>query len=87
LEATNDSTIKEQLISILHDRYNTSLSSLGPEQWDIPLTSREIGLSGFALVQLFFEIEKIYGKTFEESILKDYGFSTINNIARAILSA
>lgn len=86
MEAIKDSIIKEQLITILHDRYNRSLRSFGPEQWDIPLTSREIGLSGFELAHLFFEIEKIFGKTFEESMLKDYGFCTINNITRAILS-
>ena len=81
-----DSKIKEQLITLLHERYNISLKSLNPEQWDIPLTSREIGLTAFALAHLFFEIEKIYGKSFESSILTDYGFCTINNIAKAILS-
>lgn len=87
MEAINDSTIKELLITILHDRYHTSLSALGTDQWDIPLTSTEIGLSGFELAHLFFEIEKMYGKSFEASKLKDYGFCTINNIAKAILSA
>jgi len=87
LEAITDSKIKEQLITLLHDRYNIPLSSLNPEQWDIPLTSEEIGLTGFTLAHLFFEIEKIYGKSFEASTLSDYGFCTINNISKAILSA
>jgi hypothetical protein len=86
LEAFTDSKIKEQIITILHDRYNIPLRSLNPGQWDIPLTSREFGLTGFKLAHLFFEIEKIYGKSFEEIILKDYGFCTINNISKAILS-
>jgi hypothetical protein len=86
LEAINDSIIKGQLITLLHDRYNISLNSLEPGQWDIPLTSRKIGLAGFELAHLFFEIEKIYGKSFKESVLKDYGFCTINNIAKAILT-
>jgi hypothetical protein len=86
LEAVKESIIKEQLIILLHDRYNISFNSLNPEQWDIPLTSRKIALSGFELAHLFFEIEKIYGKSFEENILKDYSFCTINNIAKAILS-
>ncbi len=76
----------KQLTSLLHDRYNIPLSSLGPEQWDIPLTSKEIGLTGFELANLFFEIEKAYGKRFNETVLKDYGFCTINNILKAILS-
>jgi hypothetical protein len=86
LEATKDSIIKDQLITLLHDSYNISLSSLNREQWDTPLTSKEVGLTGFELAHLFFELEKIYDKSFEESMLKDYGFCTINNIANAILS-
>lgn len=86
MEAIKDSIIEEQLIAILHDRYKIPLSSLSPEQWDIPLTSRRIGLSGFELAHLFFEIEKIYDKSFDESVLKDYGFCTINNIVKAIRS-
>jgi hypothetical protein len=86
MEATTDSKIKEQLITLLHDKYNITLGDQNPEQLDIPLTCKEIGLSGFALAHLFFEIEMIYGKSFEASILKDYGFCTINNIVKAILS-
>jgi hypothetical protein len=85
LGANTDLSIKEQLITLLHDKYNISLKYLIPDYWDIPLTCREIGLTGFALAHIFFEIEKIYGKSFDESILRGYGFCTINNIAKAIL--
>ena len=84
--AITESKIKGQIITLLHDRYNIPLGSLNSEQWDSPLTSQEIGLPGIALAHLFFEIEKIYGKSFEANTLKDYGFCTINNIAKAILS-
>jgi hypothetical protein len=87
MEVTKDSIIKEQIITLLHLRYNISLTSLSTEQWDIPLTSSEIGFTGFVLAHLFFEIEKIYCKSFDESILKDYGFCTINGISKAILSS
>jgi hypothetical protein len=86
LEAITDTKIKEQLITLLHDRYNIPLRSLNSKQWDIPLTSKEIGLNGFLLAHLLFEVEEIYGKSFGASLLKDYGFCTINNIVKAILS-
>ena len=86
MEAITESKIKEQLITLLHDKHNISLESLNPGQWDVPLTTKEIGLTCFAVAHLFFEIEKVYGKSFEASKLKDYGFCTINNIAEAILS-
>jgi hypothetical protein len=86
LETNNEPLIKEQLIALLNNKYQIPLSSLNPDQWDVPITSREIGFSGFELAHLFFEVEKIYGKRFEESVLKDYGFCTINNIAKAICS-
>lgn len=82
-----DSKIESQLVTILHDRYNIPLESLGPEHWDVPLTSEKIGMSGFVLAQLFFEIEKDYDKRFDASLLKNYGFCTINNIAKAILTS
>lgn len=84
--ANKDSSIKEQLITLLHYKYNIPLKYLNPDHWDIPLTSSEIGFTGFVLAHLFFEIEKIYGKSFDDNILRDYGFCTINNIAKAILS-
>ena len=86
METINDSIIKEQLTALLNERYHLSIRSLNSSQWDIPLTSNEIGLTDFELAQLFFEVEKIYGKSFEANVLKNYGFCTINNIAKAILS-
>jgi hypothetical protein len=86
LEANNEPLIKEQLIALLNTKYQIPLSSFNPDQWDDPLTCRKFGISGFKLAHLFFEVEKIYGKRFEESLLKDYGFCTINNIAKAICS-
>ena len=87
METTIEIKIKESLITLLHDRYNISRKFLDPENWDIPLTSKEIGMSGFMLTHLFFEIEKVYGRRFEPNTLKDYGFCTINNIVTALLSS
>lgn len=86
MDDVENSIIKEQIIILLHDRYNIPLSALEKGQCDIPLTSREFSFTGFELAHLFFEIEKIYRKKFDESLLKDYGFCTINNITKAILS-
>lgn len=83
MESINNSEVKKHLIKLLHDRFNITLNQ---GQCDTLLTSKEIGLTGFELAHLFFEIEKIYSKSFEARILKDYGFCTINNITKAIIS-
>jgi hypothetical protein len=82
----NKEKVIDQLIHLLHDKYRISTKTLSRDQWDIPLTSCNIGLTGFEIAHLFFEIEKIYGKSFEENKLKEYGFCSINNIANLILS-
>ena len=84
MEDKTELKIKEQIIALLHNKYSISMATLNPEQWDIPLTSKEISLTGFELAYLFFEIEKIYGKNFEENVLRDYGFCSINSSAKAI---
>ena len=87
MQLISQSEIKIHLISILNSRYNIPLKSLDSDQWDVPLTSRHLGLTGFMLVQFFFDIEKEYDKRFDASVLENYRFCTINNISHAIYSS
>lgn len=87
METRTISTVSEQVVSLLHEDFCVPFSLLTPEQWDTPLTCKEIGLNGFGMACLFFEVEKMFGKTFETSVLNDYGFATINKITKAIQSS
>lgn len=81
------STVSEQIVSLLHKEFCIPYSLLTPEQWDTPLTGKKIGLNGFDMACLLFEVEKMFGKQFEAKVLKDYGFATIKNISEVIQSS
>lgn len=51
---------------------------------DIPLLSREIGMSALELAYLLFELEKIYDITFKTEDVLDYKFSSIQKIVALI---
>lgn len=52
---------------------------------NMPLTSREIGMSALELAYLLFELEKKYDITFDAEDVLDYRFSTIQKIETLIL--
>lgn len=72
------------IISTLQELHPFSEELSIGENLDEPLTGQLFGLSKIDLVYLFFELEKKLGITFEEQMLDEYGFSTINNISEAI---
>ena len=59
--------------------YHNLLSNL-----DAPLTGKELGLSSIDLVYLFFEIERRFEINIEPDLLDEYGFLSVNMIARIL---
>lgn len=51
---------------------------------DKQLTGYDIGLYGIDLVYIYLEICNEYGIVFESDEIEDYGFNTINGIAKNV---
>ncbi len=72
------------VISTLKELYGLPDELFIEENFNEPLSGKLFRLSKIDLVYLFFEFEKRLGLRIEESELHDYGFSTINDITKAL---
>lgn len=72
------------IIGTLQELYPFVGELLVSNNLDKPLTGRLFGFSKVDLVYLFFELEKKLGITFDQEMLDEYGFSSINRIANVI---
>lgn len=71
------------LLGILQYNYLIPPDRLKEENWDIPLTGRRFGLSGFQLAALILEFEKRTGVKIDISKKPMYALANINDIIKA----
>lgn len=72
------------LIKLLIEKFNANPELLKEHNWDQPLTGSVFNFSGVELTYLFFEIENIFNIKVGPKNLQQYGFSSINKIAKVI---
>lgn len=83
--SVEDSADVVQIVLQILSRIISKTVEYSEKNIEIPLVSREIGLSALELLYLLFELEKRYGITFEAADVRDYGFCSVQKIVDAIL--
>lgn len=72
------------LLEILEENYLISPDKLEEENWNIPLTGKYFGLTGFELASLIFEFERKIGINIDISEKPMYALASIEDIIKAV---
>lgn len=78
--------IRLQLEELFKELFCIDMSKYSNEDMDRPLTSKLYGLHARNLVYLFFEVEKKFKITIQESDITELRFDSFNNILKIIES-
>ena len=76
--------MKEQIYTLLRERFFVSDSLLNGEHDDTPLTGKLFNFDGIRMTYLFLEIEKLFSIKIDAAQILHYEFNTINGIIRTI---
>lgn len=76
--------IREVLLNILHERFLIPLDKLNEKNWNIPLTGKLFGLTGFELAELILELEKRIEVQIDIHEKPMYALGSINDIVKSI---
>lgn len=74
---------REVLLEILQNEYFIPLDKLKEENWDIPLTGKLFGLTGFELAELILEFEKRTEVQIDIHEKPMYALGSINDIVKS----
>lgn len=78
--------IMNRILDIMNRKLNIGSKTLGYDDYDSDLFSKEFSLHARDMLVLFCEIERTFGIKISEEVFEKYQFRTINNIAQLVES-
>lgn len=77
----------EKICGILRKQFDIAEEKLDRAFWKEPLTGYHFKLAGADMVYLLFEMERAFAIRMNEEFLGNYGFSTIEKAAEAVMKS